>query len=188
MTWIKYILPEDATGRLEQLYKKYQRANRTVANIITAHSVRPHILEGHMAFYRSVLGHSANTLPVWFLEAVGVYVSAFNKCAYCVDHHRHFGGQAFDGTQAEWNAIADAMIAGEPDTVLDARQAALVHYAGKVTKDPASVSQTDIDALRDLGADDGEIFEVNQVAGYFAYANRTVLGLGVTLDGEVHVT
>ena len=35
-------------------------------------------------------------------------------------------------------------------------------------------------------ADNGEILEVNQVAGYFAYANRTVLGLGVTLKDEVY--
>lgn len=27
--------------------------------------------------------------------------------------------------------------------------------------------------------------EVNQVAAYFAYANRTVSGLGVTTDGDV---
>ena len=31
----------------------------------------------------------------------------------------------------------------------------------------------------------GDIREVNQVAAYFAYANRTVLGLGVTTAGEV---
>jgi hypothetical protein len=33
--------------------------------------------------------------------------------------------------------------------------------------------------------DDGEILEVNQVTAYFAYANRTVLGLGVTTEGDV---
>jgi len=41
-----------------------------------------------------------------------------------------------------------------------------------------------IETLRAAGASDGEILEVNQVTGYFAYANRVVLGLGVTLDGE----
>jgi len=32
---------------------------------------------------------------------------------------------------------------------------------------------------------EGEILEVNQVASYFAYVNRTVLGLGVTTEGDV---
>lgn len=40
-------------------------------------------------------------------------------------------------------------------------------------------------ALRDAGLNDGEILEINQVASYFAYVNRTVLGLGVTTAGDV---
>jgi hypothetical protein len=31
----------------------------------------------------------------------------------------------------------------------------------------------------------GEILEVNQVASYFAYVNRTVVGLGVTTEGDI---
>ena len=31
----------------------------------------------------------------------------------------------------------------------------------------------------------GEILEINQVCAYFAYANRTVLGLGVSTDGDI---
>jgi len=34
------------------------------------------------------------------------------------------------------------------------------------------------------GLSDGQILEINQVAAYFAYANRTVLGLGVTSESE----
>ena len=32
---------------------------------------------------------------------------------------------------------------------------------------------------------DGEILEINQVCSYFAYANRTVLGLGVITKGDI---
>ncbi len=42
-----------------------------------------------------------------------------------------------------------------------------------------------VDGLRNAGFDDGEILEVNQVAAYFAYANRTVLGLGINTDGDI---
>ena len=38
--------------------------------------------------------------------------------------------------------------------------------------------------MRDAGLSDGEIFEVNQVTAYFAYANRVVTGLGVHTEGE----
>jgi uncharacterized protein YciW len=43
----------------------------------------------------------------------------------------------------------------------------------------------DIDDLRSAGFDDGEILELNQVTAYFAYANRTVLGLGIDTDGDI---
>ena len=39
--------------------------------------------------------------------------------------------------------------------------------------------------MRRAGLSDGEILEVNRVASYFAYVNRTVLRLGVTTDGDV---
>ena len=45
--------------------------------------------------------------------------------------------------------------------------------------------RADLDRLREAGLDDGEILEVNQVAAYFAYANRTVQGLGVTTQGDM---
>ena len=33
------------------------------------------------------------------------------------------------------------------------------------------------------GFDNGQILEINQVVAYFAYADRTVLGLGVSTEG-----
>jgi uncharacterized protein YciW len=54
-----------------------------------------------------------------------------------------------------------------------------------VSTEPATLTRAHIHALRHAGLDDGEILEVNQAVAYFAYANRTVLGLGVTTDGEV---
>ena len=43
-------------------------------------------------------------------------------------------------------------------------------------------SERTSDQLRESGWSDGEILEINQVVAYFHYANRTVLGLGVTLE------
>jgi uncharacterized protein YciW len=47
------------------------------------------------------------------------------------------------------------------------------------------VGELDVTAMRDAGLGDGEILEINQVTAYFAYANRTVLGLGVSTRGDV---
>ena len=34
-----------------------------------------------MKLYKNVLHHNSNTLPKWFLESIGMYVSLLNKCA-----------------------------------------------------------------------------------------------------------
>ena len=44
--------------------------------------------------------------------------------------------------------------------------------------------QTDVTALKAVGADDGEILELNQIIGYFNYVNRLLNGLGVTTSGD----
>lgn len=186
MTWINFVPFDQATGRLKTSYDKYKRANDTIANIYSAHSLRPHTLEGHVAFFRSVIGHSANTLPLWYLEAIGVYVSVLNQCGYCIDHHAHFGAEAFDGDAERWDTIVTALKGDKPETVFDGKMLAFFSYTKKLTLNPSSLAREDIEALQASGADDGEVLEVNQVAGYFAYANRTVLGLGVDLVGEVY--
>jgi uncharacterized protein YciW len=58
-------------------------------------------------------------------------------------------------------------------------------YARKLTLDPGGVGPADIDAMKAAGLEDGQILEINQVSAYFAYANRTVNGLGVDTAGEV---
>ena len=44
--------------------------------------------------------------------------------------------------------------------------------------------ETDIEVLREAGAEDGEILEANQVCAYFNYSNRLLNGLGVTTEGD----
>jgi len=69
---------------------------------------------------------------------------------------------------------------------LDGAQIAALRCAETLTHDPASVTAATIARLRAAGLDDGEILEVTQVSGYFAYANRTVLGLGRALEAGGH--
>lgn len=68
---------------------------------------------------------------------------------------------------------------------LDEAQIAAMNYARKLTEAPAEMVQADVQALRDAGWGDGEILEINQVCAYFAYANRTVLGLGCSTEGDI---
>ncbi len=184
VTWIATIPFERAEGRLRQLYLRLGAPDGNIDNIMLAHSLRPHTMEGHLALYKSVLHHSGNSLERWLLEAIGIYVSLLNRCSYCVEHH--FAGlRRLLRDDARADVIRAALEAGAPEQVLTGAELALMRYAERLTVEPASVSEADIQALRAAGLDDGRILEANQVIAYFAYANRTVLGLGVTTEGDV---
>ena len=184
MTWIATIAYDDAEGPLRRLCDRVKGPGDHVDNIMQAHSLRPHSMEGHMALYKSVLHHARNLLDRWLLEALGVYVSLLNGCGYCVEHH--FTGMCrLLGDNARGTAIRSALEAGAPERVFEGPELALMRYASRLTRAPATVTADDIALLRAVGLDDGRILEANQVIAYFGYANRTVLGLGVTTDGDI---
>lgn len=185
MPWIKTIAYEDATGRLKQLYDRVKGPDNNVDNIMMMHSLRPHSMEGHMAIYKYVLHHTGNTLPKWFLETLGVWVSWLNECDYCVQHH--FGGLTrLLGDEAKSQALLRAIKARDfADAPLDNAQKLAMAYAEKLALAPADVTQSMVKGMRDAGLDDGQILEINQVTAYFCYANRTVLGLGCSTEGDV---
>jgi len=185
MPWIETVPYDEASGQLKQLYDRIKGPDNNVDNILMMHSLRPHSLEGHMALYKNVLHHFGNTVPKWFLETIGVWVSSLNDCAYCVNHH--FSGLKrllADDRQAEAikSAIEARDIASAP---LDEKQKLAMKYAEILTVSPAELNEAIIEDLREAGFDDGEILEINQVAAYFSYANRTVLGLGCSTEGDI---
>lgn len=182
MTWIRIVEPEAAEGRLARIYEQSAGGGQ-VDQILLAHSLRPHTLEGHMALYRGVLHHPRNTLDQGFAEAIGVAVSRANGCAYCVDHHTA-GMKRVLGDDERAEAWATALETGVHEEVFDPAQCAALAWAERLTLTPSQCSEDDIALLRQAGWDDGEILEINQIVAYFCYANRTVLGLGVTTDGE----
>ena len=183
MSWINTISYAESSGELRQLYDKLKGPGDNVDNIMLAHSLRPHSMVGHMALYKNVLHHRGNTIPKWFLEAIGVYTSLLNRCAYCVEHHSAGLARLLrDGSRSE--AIRSALENEDLSAAFDAAQVAALAHVAKLTRKPAEVEAGDIAALRVAGWDDGQILEINQVTSYFNYANRTVLGLGVSTEGD----
>jgi uncharacterized peroxidase-related enzyme len=185
MTYIKVIRPERATGRLADVYGRVSGPGGQVDNVLQIHGLRPHTLEGHMALYKSVLHHPRNKLPKWFLESIGVLVSLLNDCSYCAKHHAAGMQRQMSHELEKFEACLEQLENGDPGEPFSPSEQAALAYAGKLTRQPGAIEDADIDLMRRAGLDDGQILEVNQVASYFAYANRTVTGLGVHTEGEL---
>jgi uncharacterized peroxidase-related enzyme len=184
MTWINTVSYEDSEGELRQLYDRIKGPDNNVDNVMLAHSLRPHSMQGHMTLYKYVLHHPRNTLSKVYLETIGVYVSSLNNCHYCVEHH--FAGMArlLDNGERS-DLIRRALEKRRPEDAFEGAELAGLRYAARLTLSADELADGDITAMRDAGLDDGQILEVNQVAAYFGYANRTVLGLGVDTAGDI---
>jgi uncharacterized peroxidase-related enzyme len=182
--WIKMIADDEADETLKPFFDRVRTPHGTVDNVMRAHSLRPHTMDGHVVLYRSVLHNPDNTLPFWFLEVVASYVSILNNCDYSLSHHFTNARRLIDD-DARADAVRAALDAHRPEDAFDGKELALLVYAGKLTTEVGAMAEADIGVVRAASADDGEILEVNQVCAYFNYSNRLLNGLGVTTEGDI---
>ncbi len=185
MSWIKTISFENATGRLKKIYDKVTGPDNNVDNVLMIHSLRPHTLVGHMSLYKNVIHNSSNTLPKWYLESLGTYTSQLNECDYCVQHHSKGLERLLANDPKLFSEIMEGIFKNKSIPSFDKKYKTGFDYAKKLTLSHTAISENDIIELRNVGFDDGEILELNQLVSYFNYVNRTVLGLGVNTKGDI---
>ena len=182
--WIRMIPDEAADPRLKAMLDKARTPHGTVDTVMRVHSLRPATMEGHVTLYRSVLHSDDNVLPFWFLEVVASYTSILNDCTYSLTHH-FMNVRNLLRDQPRSDRIFLALKAHRPEDVFEGKELALLRYAAKLTTEVGRMVESDFEALRIAGCDDGEILEVNQVCAYFNYSNRLLNGLGATTEGDV---
>ena len=104
-------------------------------------------------------------------EMIGIVVSSYNCCTYCLQTHG-------DNLRGMWkNASLVDKLSGNYRACKDElsrEDYALCEYAWFVTAHPRDIEQEQVDKLRDAGLDDHQILEAAFVAGFFNYTNRWV--------------
>jgi len=112
-------------------------------------------------------------------EMIGVVVSSYNCCTYCLQTHG-------DNLRGMWqNASLVDKLSGNYRACkedLSREDYALCEYAWFVTAHPRDIDQEQIDKLRDVGFDDHQILEAAFVAGFFNYTNRWVSTIGPVVN------
>jgi uncharacterized peroxidase-related enzyme len=94
-----------------------------------------------------------------------------------VNHHGA-GLRSLTGSPALSYALAFDHRAAE----LSDQDAAMLDYAVKLTRSPASIGARDVDGLRSAGFTDRGVLDICQVTAYYNYVNRLADGLGVELE------
>ena len=182
MAYIHTIAQADADETLAAAYRRFANADGSVDDVLRVHSLNPASLDAHCALYVQAM-HTPSPVSRAEREMVGVTVSRLNSCDYCLTHHSRGLARLLPENR---KPLVEPLKLGDMND-LSPREQAMCTYAAKLTTEPASITQTDIDSLRDAGLTDREILDVAQAAAYFAYANRIVLGLGASLkaDGSI---
>jgi AhpD family alkylhydroperoxidase len=164
--WIKSIPPADASGELKELYERIGGARGGVAQIHMAQSLNPNVLATHFELYKATM-FQHSPLSRANREALAVAVSRANACDYCVAHHGAALGQ----------------LGAEPTLPPE-----VFEWAARLARTPEAVSEADVAMLRSAGLSSRAILDAVSIVAYFSYANRLVMGLGLTLESGFEAT
>ena len=100
-----------------------------------------------------------------------------------------FAGSATDAygnlaVRIKLSAIALAGVNALAYHLLTERQIAMLDYAVKVTLDPAGCDEEDITILREFSYEDGDIWDIAEVAAMFNFTNRLASATGMLPNPE----
>lgn len=84
--------------------------------------------------------------------------------------------------EAEQSALLDALASDYRQAALVSTDRVMLDYSTKLTRTPAAIEKSDVEALRTVGFDDRGIHDICAIVGYFAFVNRMADGLGVELE------
>ena len=135
-------------------------------------ALRPEHLLRWWAYYDDLLRGESGLTKVQ-REMIAVVVSATNRCHYCIVSHSAALRKLTGNPELADQVAADYAAAG-----LEPRERAMLDFAVKLTRASADCTDADVDALRDAGWTDEDIFDIAQVAAMFNFTNRLASGLG----------
>ena len=176
MAWIAETHEDAAEGLLKEAYGRIVRALGRVIPFYRAYSASPAHLSAHLDFYEKV--GKLGVLSKRRKELIAVAVSAENGCRDCTQLH-----SGFLRAHRVDEAVVAALTADPGRALAEGRvigpEAVILAYALKLTRSPRAMRREDVQALRDAGLSEPEVFEVAFLTAYFNYTNRVGEGLGV---------
>ncbi len=155
-------LPDDIRTMITEVQEK----SGFIPNVFLALAHRPDefraFFDHHNALMDSDLGLSKAER-----EMIVVATSAQNGCLYCVIAHG-----AILRIRSKNEMLADQLAVNPWKADLSDRERHIVDFALKVALDSARITDGDLDAMRQAGFDDDEIWDIGAIAAFFAMSNR----------------
>ena len=169
MARLSYVEMEQAPPEVREVYEKTLKGKPGSVQKLIAH--RPEVLKNFLPFYASV----GRSLDRRLYEMVYIRVSMLNGCRYCLQHHLA-ASKRVGLTREDWQHLKH----GQHGTFSEKEEAAL-DFAEKLTRDPQSVADADIQSLK-VHFSEAEIVDLDLLIGLANLTNRFTDPLGADVE------
>ena len=169
-------LPDDIRERILAVQEK----SGFVPNVFLALARRPAEFRAFFDFHDALM-NSDDGLSRAERELIVVATSAVNHCLYCVVAHG-----AILRIRAKDPLLADQVAVNPVKADLSERQRAIVDFALRVANDSASITDDDLQAFREQGFSDDEIWDIGAITALFALSNRYANVAGIRPNSEFY--
>ncbi|BBG05538.1 MULTISPECIES: peroxidase-related enzyme [Pseudonocardia] len=158
-------LPPDLAERIGAIAEK----SGFVPNVFRALGKRPAELRAFLDYHDALMEPAADAggLSKAERELVVVATSGANNCTYCVVAHGAILRIRYRDPE-----IADRVATNPYAVELSVRERAIVDLALLVARQSESLDEADLDAARDAGLTDDEIWDVGAITALFSMSNR----------------
>jgi uncharacterized peroxidase-related enzyme len=156
----------DVPGDIRDVYEQNRAKVGFVPNVFRAYAKRPEHFRAFM-HYHDVLMRGPSGLSRAEREAIVVAVSAENECLYCVTSH----GAALRILSKD-PVLADQIATNWRSADLTPRWRAMLTFASRVNERGFVARDDELQALRDAGFSDDDLWDVAAIAAFFGFSNR----------------
>ncbi len=140
--------PEQASGKLAEMFEGINNKLGKVPNIFKHMGASPAVLEAYLNFSGAAAGTS---LDAKIKEQIALIVAQENNCDYCLAAHTAIGKGA--------GLTEEQTIAARKGEGTDPKAQALINFAKSVVENKANINDAAITTLKDAGVNDQEIVE-----------------------------
>ena len=163
--------PEQATGKVRDLFGKVGQQLGVVPNLFRVLGNAPAALRGYMELNAALAG---GRLDAKVREQIALTVAESNMCGYCLSAHSYLGGKA--------GLNADEIGAARQAMAVEGRTDAILKLAREVVVKHGAISDDDLAKARRSGLTDEEIVETVGNVAVNIFTNYINLVAGTVVD------
>lgn len=173
MTFVKTVDDSEAQGAVADMYEGYRTGFGHLPNMARLFSLHPEVNAG----WTALVGVIRANMELRRYEIATLAAARALGSSYCMLAH----GKVLmrEGMSAE---TLMAVAEGREDPGITDQEAAIMNFAARIATDAGSVTQADVDGLRNLGLSDAEIFDVAATAAVRCFFSKLLDALGAEPD------